>query len=99
MRTRWQQMMQRVFQARGLSSGRAFWEGVRERSVTKHPSTLIRFYGRSIHFNTDPCDVFLTLYAFKRPESAAVKKPQDVVYMEKVLQPQGDEEKLSSADE
>jgi hypothetical protein len=99
MRTRWQQMTQRVFQARGLLSKGAFWEGIRERSLTKHPSPLVRFFGRSFHFNTDSCDVFLTLYAFKRPESAAVKKPHDVEHMERALQPKGDDEESSSADE
>ncbi len=99
MRTRWQQMMQRVFAARGLFPERAFWESHPEHSVSKHASPLVRFFCRSFDLHTDPCDVFMALYAFKRPESASLKKPHDVEYIEKALQPQGKEEEPSSADE
>ncbi len=85
MRTRWKQMCEGVFAARGLVSERDFWHGARDRRVN-HPSALVRIFSRSIHLFNDPCVVFLALYAFKRPEATSLEKPRRVMSLERDLQ-------------
>src|ERR1044071_4533201 len=91
MRTRWQQMTQREFAARGLFPERAFWESHRRHASVNHASPLIRLCCCSLDLRTDPCDVFMALYVFKRPESASLKKPHDVQYLQEALQPKGEQ--------
>jgi hypothetical protein len=90
MRTRWQQMFKRVLYARGVFQERAFWDY--RRSAVNHPSLLVRVFCRSEYLSTKPDDVFLTMYIFKRPESAGIKKPHDVDYLERALKPKEDDE-------
>lgn len=90
MRTRWQQMFKRVLYSRGIFQEKAFWEP--RRSTVKHTSRLVRVFCRSEHMSSKPDDVFLTLYIFKRPESAGVKKPHDVEYLERALEPEENNE-------
>lgn len=90
MRTRWQQMFERALYSRGFVSEAPFWGGYPD-DTPKHPSPLVRAVCRSIHIHTDMCDVFLALYAFKRPESAGVEKPPDVEYLERALQSKADD--------
>jgi hypothetical protein len=90
MRTRWQQMFGRVLHARGIFRERTFWDD--RRSVVKHPSRLVRVFCRSEYLSTKPDDVFLTMYIFKRPESAGIKKPHEVDYLERALTPEEDDE-------
>src|SRR5437899_313909 len=85
MRTRWQQMCEGVFVARGLASERDFWRGARD-SEPKHPSALVRIFSRSRYLFNDPCVVFLAFYAFKRPEAASLEKPRRVISLERDLQ-------------
>jgi hypothetical protein len=97
MRTRWEQMRERVFAARGLISERDFWHGDRDRKV-KHPSALVRIFSRSMHLFNDPCVVFLAFYMFKRQEAASLEKPRRVISLERDLQ-RATENDLASEDE
>lgn len=90
MRTRWQQMFGRVLRARGIFRARAFWDD--RRTAVNHPSLLVRVFCRSEDLFTEAHDVFLTVYVFKRPESAGVQKPHDVESLERDLQPEADDE-------
>jgi hypothetical protein len=90
MRTRWQQMFQRVLHARGIFQERAF--GDDRRNAVNHPSRLVRVFCRSEYLSSKPDDVFLTMYIFRRPESAGVKKPHEVDYMERALKPEDDDD-------
>ena len=97
MRTRWQQIASRFLRSRGLISETAFWEE-HPREKTNHPSLLVRFICRSSRAHTDMCDVFLALYVFKRPESAGMKKPHDVDYLERALSTKDDDKTDSSSE-
>jgi hypothetical protein len=98
MRTRWQQMFGRVLHARSIFRERTFWDD--RRGTVKHPSRLVRVFCRSEYLSTEPHDVFLAVYIFKRPESAGVEKPHEVDSLERALQPEtGGENNLSSEDE
>jgi hypothetical protein len=83
MRTRWQQMFNRVLYSRGVVRETAFWE--HHGSRINHPSLLVRVFCNSEYLSTKPEDVFLTVYICKRPESASLKKPSEVEYLEKAL--------------
>ncbi len=85
MRTRWQQMSESVFVARGLVSERHFWTASRDSKVN-HPSALVRIFTRGIHLFNDPCVVFLALYGFQRAEAAGLNKPRRVISLEEDLQ-------------
>jgi hypothetical protein len=85
MRTRWKQMSESVFVARGLISERHLWHGPRD-SEANHPSALVRIFTRGIHLFNDPCVVFLALYAFQRPEATGLNKPRRVISLEEDLQ-------------
>jgi hypothetical protein len=90
MRTRWQQMFRRVLHARGILQERAFWDD--HRSAIKHPSQLVRVFCRSEYLFSKPVDVFLALYIFKRPETAGIKKPGAVEYLERSLKVEDNDE-------
>ncbi len=97
MRTRWQRMCDGIFAARGLVSERALWHGTRDSEI-RHPSSLVRIFSRSIHLLNDPCVVFLALYVFKRPEAVGLKKPRQIISLERDLQSATDND-LPTGDE
>lgn len=84
LRTRWQQMFGRVLRARGVLPKTSAWYG--GRIAGRHSSLLIRVFSRSEYLMTQAYDVFLTLYIFKRPESADVEKPSNVEYLQQSLE-------------
>ena len=92
LRSRWQQMFRRVLRARGVIPQESSWYG--RRNAVNHSSLLIRIFSQSEYLLTEPHDVFLALYIFKRSESAAIAKPHDVDYLQRSLEPksEGDHE-------
>jgi hypothetical protein len=76
LRTRWKQACRSFLSSKGLLSG---WSGGRRaRRTVSHDSPLVRTFASRFDMLTDGEDVFLAMYAFARPDAAAIKKPRRI---------------------